>query len=247
MPSLTVELNPNTTYKIRLEAVGYETLEFDYTTGTTATTVTKTLSELKAIFNFISFSISPTTVAPGESTTATMGIKNIGTLASAGKVLFYLNGTKLPDQFLPSISPGATITANIKINIPPGTAPKTYTIKAEVYPTGHTLPTDTRTATLIVKGLATGTLSVSTTPTGAFVKVGTETKTSPCTFSLTPGTHTITITKTGYETITDSAYIRADRTVNKSYTLVKKTVKVTFSANVAAKLYVDGDFKGTLS
>ena len=247
MPSLTVELNPNTTYKIRLEAAGYETLEFAYTTGTTATTVTKTLSELKAIFKFTSFSISPTTVAPGESTTATMGIKNIGSLASAGKALFYLNGTKLPDQLLPSISPGATTTANIKINIPTGTAPKTYILKAELYPTGQTVPTDSRTATLTVKGLATGTLSVSTTPTGASVKVGTETKTSPCTFSLPPGTYTITITKTGYETITDSVYIRADRTEYRNYTLVKKTVKVTFSANVSAKLYVDGILKGTLS
>ena len=67
--------------------------------------------------------------------------------------------------------------------------------------------------------LTTGTLSVTTSPTGASVKVGATTKTSPCTFTLTPGTHSVTITKAGYDSIVASVPITAGVTLTKSYTL----------------------------
>ena len=75
-----------------------------------------------------------------------------------------------------------------------------------------------------------GTLSVTTSPTGASIMVDGVTKTSPCNFSLAHGTYTVTITKVGYDTITDTVTITAGATTTKNYTLTLSKKVITFES-----------------
>jgi len=125
-----------------------------------------------------------------------------------------------------------TFTTPFTKDLDPGTYTLTITKSGYVDVTDTiTITTGVTTTKSYTLVLEKGTLSVSTSPTGASVKVGPETKTAPCTFSLTPGTHTVTITRTGYVTRTDSVTISAGVTTTKSYTLVleKGTLSVSTS------------------
>ena len=137
-------------------------------------------------------------------------------------------------------------------------APKLHTV--EVSKPGYDTITDTvsiiagvtisRSYTLT---LSKGTLSVSTTPTGATVKVGTETKTSPCNFTLASGTYTVTVSKTGYDTFTDTGVvIAAGETTTKSYILTPSKLTITFKTLkedttelTGVSVYIDGALEGT--
>ena len=138
----------------------------------------------------------------------------------------------------------------------PPLAPGDYTLTVEK--AGYETITDTVT---IIAGVTTtksytltpskGTLSITTSPTGATVKVGTETKTSPCNFSLAPGTYIVTVSKSGYDTITDSITITAGETTTKSYTLTRSEVTITFDTKkedgttlTGVDVWIDGTKRG---
>ncbi|MCK4501318.1 PEGA domain-containing protein [Candidatus Babeliales bacterium] len=136
-------------------------------------------------------------------------------------------------------------------------ASKDYTVKVEK--TGYETITEVVT---IVAGETVaksytltpspGILSVTTSPTGASVTVGTETRTSPCNFTLAPGIYIVVVSKLGYDMITNTVTITAGVTTTKSYTLALSEVTVTFVAKkedgselTGTSVYIDGVLKGT--
>jgi len=52
--SIIVDLDPDTTYDLGLEAIGYKTLAFSHTTGTADETITKTLIPIISVNVFSS-------------------------------------------------------------------------------------------------------------------------------------------------------------------------------------------------
>lgn len=229
MPSLNVSLEPGKTVHVKLVKGGYITQTFSYTVPTTPTTVTKTMV-IKT--GTLSLTTSPTG--------ATVDIYEVG-----------------PHPEGPS---DTNKGAHIGIHTTPFTVdlePRDYVYK--VTKIGYAFIwvqvsvtaglTTTKSHTLIPLA---GTLSVATTPTGATVKVGTETKTSPCNFTLAPGTHTVTVSKPGYNTKTDMVAITSGATTTKSYTLVLSEVTITFdtkkedgSTLTGVDVFVDGARRGT--
>jgi cytochrome c biogenesis protein CcdA len=153
--------------------------------------------------------------------TPSLGALSITTTPTGAKVTVVS-----PEGFVPRVScPATPCTFEL--------LPGNYAVKVEK--TGYDTITDSVTITLGVTTSKSytltpskGTLSVTTTPTGASIKVGAETKTSPCNFTLAPGTYTVTISKTGYDTITDTVTITAGLTTTKSYTLTLSGVTITF-------------------
>jgi len=146
-----------------------------------------------------------------------------------------------------------TKTSPAKFSLPTGT----YTVEIskpgyETITDSVTIETDKTVTKSYTLTLVKGTLSVSTTPTGATVKVDTETKKSPCSFTLAPGTYTVTVSKPGYKTITDSVTITSGETTTKSYTLVLSKVTITFDTRdedgtvlTGVEVWIDGEKKGT--
>jgi len=99
-----------------------------------------------------------------------------------------------------------------------------------------------------------GTLKIYSTPTGATVSIqGQTSKQTPATYTLPPGTYTVTITKQGYKQETRQATITSGQTTNLNITL-QQTPTTTNTANiwissipVRAKIYIDGVYKHDLT
>lgn len=217
MPSLNVDLEPGKTVMVKLVKDGYLAQTFSYTVPATATTVTKTMvaEKYEMLIDFYGTTLlDKHEVGPGVNVRANFYVRNTGDVASTAFVRIYLDEVLDIEFGTPSISPGSRLYNNYTLS---STAVGTHTVKVEVGPSDKSV-TDTKTDTFTVKP-TTGTLSVSTSPTSATVKVGTETKTSPCNFTLAPGTHTVTISKSGYEPRTESVNIISGATTTKSYTL----------------------------
>lgn len=226
MPSLTVALEPGKTVHVKLVKANYVTQEFDYTVPSSAATVTKTMYLEKGTLNY-------TTTPTGATIKVYKAIYGKSCVASKGELVtsYTTPGTVdlIPGRYCIVISKAGYTDWNGEVTI---TAGKTVS----------------GTVTLT---LQKGTLSVATTPTGATVKVGTETKTAPCNFSLAPGTYTVTVSKPDYDTITDSVTINAGETTTKSYTLTLSKVTITFetkkedgSTLTGVEVYIDGVSKG---
>ena len=188
-------------------------------------------------------------------------------MGDVGSVLGYIGGSI--DTF-PVCAKGAlnvtTIPAgaNVKVGTETKTSPCTFTLASGTHTvtitkTGYTTKTDT---VVITAGVTTsknytltpihGTLSVTTIPTSATVKVGIDAKISPCNFTLAPGTHAVTVSKTGYETQTESVTITSGVTTTKSYTLIPSKAVITFKTLkedttelTGVSVYINGVLKGT--
>ena len=216
MPSLNVSLEPGKTVTVKLVKAGYITQEFSYTVPSAPATVTKTLA--------------PTPTPPCDSY-GDVDDDGYVTQADADLIKLYVFGGWAAVRDTVSISESefvhrADVDGNGYVNM--GDVGAIY---GYIGGTIDTFPVCTK-----------GALYVTTTPTGASVKVGAETKTSPCTFTLAPGTHTVTITKAGYTTKTDTVAITAGVTTSKSYTLTAATgtLSVTTSPTGASvKVGVD--------
>ena len=279
--SLPVDLTPGEAVTVKLVKSGYTTQEFPYTVPTAAATVTKTMVAVVDVRSkFWDITGYPGPFDAGKDSTifknvpgncgTTRGIVNIAVaeLNPSGIVIheFCRKSVTL------SVGSKKGINANqkggscslagmeigwISINKPAGTY--YYGIKtwgeSESEPSYPPIGTTTANASsmkVTVKE-AKGTLSVTTTPAGATVKVGTETKTSPCFFFLAPGTYTVTITKSGYDTITDmGVVVVAGETTTKSYLLTLSEVTITFKALkedttelTGTSVYINGVLKGT--
>ena len=103
-------------------------------------------------------------------------------------------------------------------------------------------------ATLQPSGPTDGQLTVSTSPSGASVYIDKTYKgTTPITFSLSPGTHSLKITMSGYEDHSESVIITAGQTISRSVTLHKPdnygTLVVTSEPD-NAYVYLDGSGVG---
>ena len=152
----------------------------------------------------------------------------------------------------------SAIMPTLTVDLEPNT---TYSIRLEApgyktlsfeYTTGTTPATVTKT---LEKEKAVGTLSVTSTPIGASVRltppsgavVPVTSFTTPLNVELPVGVYDLVISKSGYTEIKDIITITDGKTITKNYTLVSAGVRTTFSANAPAKLYVNGAYKGTLS
>lgn len=137
---------------------------------------------------------------------------------------------------------GATLQHHsLPVDLEPGKRVHVKLVKAGYAPQEfyYTVPASAATVTKTMYH-ETGTLSVTTTPTSATIKIGTETRTSPCIFTLAPGTYTVTISKAGYDTITDSVTITSGATTVKSYTLTLLNVTITFDTKDEAGAKLTG-------
>jgi hypothetical protein len=105
--------------------------------------------------------------------------------------------------------------------------------------------------TLVAVPAASGSISVSSTPSGAGITVdGVAKGTTPATLTgITPGAHSIVFTLTGYQSLTQSVTVAANQTANTSGTLVavptaSGSISVS-STPSGAGITVDGVAKGT--
>jgi cytochrome c biogenesis protein CcdA len=215
---------------------------FSLTPGTHTVTISKAGYETRTESVTITAGVTTT---KSYTLTSSKGTLSITTTPTGAKVT-----VTSPEGFTPGVSCLATPCT---FELFPGT----YAVKVEK--AGYETITDSVT---ITSGVTTsksytltpskGTLSVTTSPTGATVKVGAETKTAPCNFSLAPGTHTVTVSKTGYDTITDTVTITAGLTTTKSYTLTLSGVTITFKTLkedttelTGTSVYINDVLKGT--
>jgi hypothetical protein len=246
--SLPVDLVPGTVVTVRLVKTGYLTQEFVYTVPSTAATVTKTMVAEKYEATITAVSLDKTTCAPGELVTMYYTFKNTGNMPTDIITRRYLDGVLKATATFTGVAPGDSESSGG--GDPAPTTLGSHVMKLTVAPAGKAI-TDTKELSFTV-AVSAGTLSVSTSPTGASIRVGTETKTSPCNFTLAPGTYTVTVSKAGYDTITDSITITSGKTTTKSYTLVLSTVTITFDTKkedgttlTGVDVYVNGVKKGT--
>lgn len=223
--SLKIDLEPGKVVKVKLVKPGFLTQEWDYTVPSAAGTVTKTMVAERYEVSVNRLELDKSTVAPGEAYEIYIGAKNTGNVPTrmGMKTYYPINQSKTSESAGPG-AVGSMIADTYTLTAP--STPGTYTIKLETYPVGKAV-TGTREITLTVVS-PKGTLSVTTSPSSATVKVGTETKTSPCNFTLAPGSHTVTISKPGYDPITDTITITAGATTTKSYTLTRSKITITF-------------------
>lgn len=143
---------------------------------------------------------------------------------------------------------------SLNVQLEPG---KTVTVRLEKagYVTqefSYTVPAIP--ATVTKKMVAqTGSLSVSSTPSGATVTISGVfgTFTTPFTKALDADTYSLTITKLGYKDKTDTVTIVAEEITMKHYTLELAAVTITFVTRKAdgsiltgVDVFVDGDKKG---
>jgi hypothetical protein len=94
----------------------------------------------------------------------------------------------------------------------------------------------------------TGTISVSSLPSGATVYIGDAYEgTAPVTISsVKVGSHTVTLEKSGYEDITRTVTVRAGETATVSETLTQKTGFISVSSSPSgAYIYLDDAYKDT--
>ena len=106
----------------------------------------------------------------------------------------------------------------------------------------------TSTPTTVVTSTPTGNIYVRSDPSGASIYLdGIYEGTTPATISDTsPGSHTVKLTKSGYEDYTTTVYVSAGDTESVDATLTPETGSITISsAPSGADIYLDGRYKGT--
>lgn len=90
-----------------------------------------------------------------------------------------------------------------------------------------------------------GTAAITSTPLGSDILIdGKNYGQTPKNLDLLIGKHTIEISKTGYQSETQSFEVREDRTVDINITLGRMTTSTIKSSPSGSKLYIDGAFKG---
>ena len=94
----------------------------------------------------------------------------------------------------------------------------------------------------------TGSISVSSNPSGANVYLdGTSKGTTPTTLHNVPiGSHTVKLTKSGYNDVSSTVTVSSGQTSSVSKTLATQTGSISVSSNPSgAKIYYDGKYMGT--
>jgi len=237
---------------IRLEAVGYTTLEFSHTTGTVDETVTKTLVAEIYEAKIVSVSLNKTVFAPGETITVSGTVKNTGNMVTNVLVKTYIGGALKYTKTVTSLVVGASVSFSGSYPVP--SVVGSHVLKVTVEPEGKPV-TDTKVLPFTVV-IPTGTLTVTTTPTGARVGVnpvaggiGESCLSTPCTFTLSPGDYNVKVEKPWYETITGVVTIVSGQTVTKSYTLVlaQGTLSVTTTPTSAGATVAISGITGTFT
>jgi len=102
----------------------------------------------------------------------------------------------------------------------------------------------------IFEVIETGTIMVSSSPSGANIYIDGEykgtTETWGKSFSMPVGDHTIKLTKSGYNDWETTKYVYADEDIDVSATLTPQPGSISISsAPAGAKIYLDGAYKGT--
>lgn len=104
---------------------------------------------------------------------------------------------------------------------------------------------DNRTINLKAPDPILGTAAITSTPLGAEILIdGKNYGQTPKNLDLLIGKHTIKISKTGYQSETQSFEVREDRGVDVNISLGKMTNAEINSSPEGSKLYIDGVFKG---
>jgi hypothetical protein len=101
----------------------------------------------------------------------------------------------------------------------------------------------------IFKVIKTGYITISSSPSGASIYIDGEYKGTTWaskSFSMPVGDHTIKLTKYGYNDWETTKYVYADEYVEVSATLTPEPGSISISSVPAgAKIYLDGEYKGT--
>ncbi len=153
------------------------------------------------------------------------------------------------EPYFTTVSPrpgDAVVIDATLVPLPPTTQPVTSqapSSQTDSLPTNTQAPVQQAQGQTIGSGSAvsspetTGSLSITTTPAGAAVSVDNEVKgISPAMISgLSPGSHTIKITKEGYQDFSTTISIEAGKVREYSTGLAAETITVTASDTTAAK------------
>ena len=94
----------------------------------------------------------------------------------------------------------------------------------------------------------TGTISVSSNPSGVNVYLdGAYKGTTPTTlYDVLTGSHTVKLTKSGYNDVSSTVTVSSDQTTSISKTLTVQSGSISVSSNpTGANIYLDGTYKGT--
>lgn len=104
---------------------------------------------------------------------------------------------------------------------------------------------DNRTITLKAPEPITGTLALTSTPLGADIMIdGKSYGQTPKNIDLIIGEHSVELSKTGYQSASQSIDIKEERTVDVNLALSRMTTVAINSNPSNVKLYIDGTFKG---
>lgn len=104
---------------------------------------------------------------------------------------------------------------------------------------------DNRTITLAPPTPILGTIAVTSNPLDANIKIdGKDYGQTPKSIDLLIGKHTITVSKVGYQSESQSFEVKEDRTVDVNISLGKMTTATIKSNPSNSKLYIDDSFKG---
>ena len=208
----------------------------------------------------ISVTISPSTLHPGDSVSHTVIIQNTGSDELPINVEVYTGGAKSDWNTLNyNVSVGKTKTMLFSTVAPSVPGQITYTYKLyydRTWPTSDLLlDTETKSVTVLTTTpllSPTGSLSITSSPSVAGVYIdGSFQGITPVTVSdLTTGSHTIRITRTGYNDYTTTAAVYAGQTTSVTATLIQidtspstGSLYITSSPS-GADVYVDLIYKG---
>ncbi|HJJ54850.1 MAG TPA: PEGA domain-containing protein [Methanocorpusculum sp.] len=94
--------------------------------------------------------------------------------------------------------------------------------------------------------IATGTINIASNPSGANVKIdGSYYGTTPFVTSLSPGSHTVTLSKSGYSSYSTSVYVKSNEVSYIDATLSSSSGYISISSNPkGASVYIDGSYVG---
>ncbi|KQC03989.1 MAG: hypothetical protein APR53_04245 [Methanoculleus sp. SDB] len=194
------------------------------------------------------------TVTPGTTVPITVIVKNKETGSHYAKVRVIFDRNKATSFDYDATSSAKLISAGgsstFSFNFQPslvGTYYFAYVVQGDY---GAYVTTDQSNWVNGVTLVTTGSISVSSSPTGATIYLdGVNKGTTPATLTgISPGTHTVKLTKSGYYDYTKTVTVVAGQTTAMSATLYPSTGSISVTSNpTGASIYLDSVYQGTTS